>query len=218
MSTPDAGLERLRRCFASLADEAAPGAACPDPERLWSAAGGERPPAEARLLVLHTSECPPCAEAWRLAREIRADAGVRRPHVARSRWWVGTLSLAAGLAAVVLAGVVVLREGRGPAAPRYRDQDRIALRAEVDEDRPLPRTAFVLRWSSIGEGARYDLRVATAGLAVVYSARGLTATAHQVPADALAGLPSGARLLWQVEVAAPDGTRTTSPTFMVRIQ
>jgi hypothetical protein len=217
MSTLDTDLEPLREAFASLAEDAAPGPDCPDPVRLWDATRGDLPPADAQAVILHTVECPSCAEAWRLARELRADVDPRRD-VARTQWLGGALPLAAALVAVLLAGGVVLREDRGTVASRYRDQDRPGLHAQTDEGRPLPRASFVLRWSSFGEGARYDLRVATSELAVVYRARGLVATNHHVPADALAGLPSGTRLLWQIEASAPDGTRTTSPTFVVRMR
>lgn len=218
MSTLDSELLRLRSAFASLAEESAPGPACPDPERLWWAVKGEAAPAEARALILHTAECPSCAESWRLAGELLAAVADTRPQtVGRARWWGGALPVAAAVAAVILAGVVLRRDGRGTAEPAYRDQRGAVVRALVAEDRPLPRERCVLRWSSAGEGARYDLRMATSTLAVIYSARGLTTPQHQVPASALAGLPPGARLIWQVEAVAPDGTRTTSATFVVRL-
>jgi hypothetical protein len=221
MSTLDPEITRLRSAFSSLAEDAAAGPACPHPERIWSALKGEAesPAADLRELVLHTAECPSCAESWRLAGELlAAEADVRPRAVGRARWRGGALPLAAAVAAVALAGVVLLRDGRGTVEPGYRDPAGGVLRTRVSEERPLPRAACVLRWSSVAQGARYDLRVATSTLAAVYRARGLSVTEHQVPADALAGLPSGSRLIWQVEAVAPDGTRTTSPAFVVRIQ
>jgi hypothetical protein len=218
MSTLDPPLARLPQAFAALAEDAVPGADCPEPERLWSAVAGELPATDARSLVLHTAACPSCAESWRLARALVGETHVRRPATARTRWRGGPLSMAAAVAAVVLAGGAVLRQSTGPVAPRYRDPRDEVLRALVTEDRPFSRADCVLRWSAIGEGARYDLRVATTTLRVVYSVRGLAATEHPVPAEALAGLPAGTRLLWQVEATTPDGTRATSPTFVVRIQ
>lgn len=216
MTTPSADVDRLRRAFADLVEHAAPPAGgCPSPDRLWWAARGELPAAESRALVLHTAECPWCAEAWRLALELRSEAHAEKPARLGTRWWGGALPMAAAVTAVALAAGVLLQQD-GPA--RYRAQERGAVRALVAEDRPLPRAACVLRWSSAGEGARYDLRVATTALAVVYSTRNLSATEEQVPASALAALPAGTRLLWQVEAVAADGTRTASATFMARLE
>lgn len=221
MSTQDPELTRLRSAFASLAEDAVPGPACPHPERIWLAVRreAELPAADVRELALHTAECPSCAESWRLAGELLAAEADQRPRaVGRIRRWGGALPLAAAVAAVALAGVVIQHHGRGSVEPGYRDPRGGGMRALMAEDAPLPRAACVLRWSPVAEGARYDLRVATSTLAVVYRARGLAVTEHQVPAEALAGLPSGSRLIWQVEAVAPDGMRTASPAFVVRIQ
>jgi hypothetical protein len=219
MNTPAFDGDRLRRAFVDLAGEAAtPPEDCPEPDRLWWAVRGELPPAAARTLVLHTAACPACAESWRLALELRTDAGSASSIGPRARWWGSGLPFAAGLAAMVLAGGLV-RQQEGAAGPGgHASRERGGVRAVMAEDSPLPRAACVLRWTPAGEGARYDLRVATAALEVIHGARNLSEPEAQVPPSVLAALPPGTRLLWQVEVVATDGTRTASPTFMVRLE
>ena len=55
-------------------------------------------------------------------------------------------------------------------------------------------------------------------LAELASAEGLPSPQFQVPAPALAGLPPGSRLYWQVTAVLADGTRVTSPTFSVLLR
>jgi hypothetical protein len=88
----------------------------------------------------------------------------------------------------------------------------------VPEGRPLPRSQCVLRWSPGRPGSRYDVRVATEALEPVATGRGLGVAEYRVPDEALASLPGGTKLLWQVEALLPDGSRWTSPTFVVRIE
>lgn len=217
MTTPALDPDPLRRAFARLADDVPPPATCPAPDRLWEASRGELPAGESRMLVLHTAECPSCAEAWRLALELRTEGAEAASIVARARWRGRGLPLAAALAAMALAGALLRQDG-AQAPPRDRSPERGGIRALTPEERPLQRAACVVRWSSAGEGARYDLRVATPALVIVHSARNLEATEHQVPPSALAALPPGSRLLWQVEAVRADGTRVASPTFMVRLE
>ena len=53
---------------------------------------------------------------------------------------------------------------------------------------------------------------------VLATARDQPKAEYRVPAAALAGLPPGARLLWQVDAVYPDGSRRTSPTFTATVQ
>jgi hypothetical protein len=214
----DAEMERLRAAFASRSGQA-PGPACPAPERLWSAARGERPPAEVRPLVLHLAECGACAEAWRLAREVDAPApspaAATRPRPAGPAW-IRWGALAATV--VLAAGAAIALRQRSEPAPEFREGMRGGIRSLVPETQSLPRTRCVLRWSPGPDGTTYNLTVATAGLEKVAEARGLTAASYEVPPRALASLPPGARLLWQVEAVAPDGSRATSATFVSRVE
>jgi hypothetical protein len=215
---------RLRAVFAALAEHAAPTSLCPEPAALWSAVSGEAPPSEARRLVLHTAECPACAEAWRLARELRERSPAVNdpvaPSAARPRRWNVGAALGAAAAGVVLATAVALI-ARGPGRaipPAFRDGEAPVLRSLVSESRLLPRGQCVLRWTSGPPGTRYALRVVTETLDPIERVQGLDRAEHQVPEAKLRSLAPGSRLLWQVEAARPDGTRQTSATFVSRLE
>src|SRR5436853_381237 len=85
---------------------------------------------------------------------------------------------------------------------------------------PTPETlwAAVLRWSPLAGAVAYDVQVSTEDLRAVVAAKGQTATEYRVPESALAGLPPGARLLWQVDAVRPDGTHENSPTFVTPLK
>ena len=160
--------------------------------------------------------CGACAEAWRLAREVGGTLPLPEaldPALPRPRWGgFGTL-LAAAAAAVVLATTLA----RPPLSP-YREVGAVVVRSRIPEGRPLSRSQCVLRWSPGPAGSHYDLRVATEDLTILAVVRGLEATEYRIPASALAPLPAGAKLLWQVEALSPDGTRLSSMTFVTRIE
>jgi len=220
MIPPDVNGERLRRAWAALADRVLPSAACPEPEKLWSAARGGLPSEEARVLVGHTAGCPACAEAWRLARDLDPAALVDAVDVARDapslRWRGSWGALAAAVAAVALAAAVFL--GRAPDVPQYRAAEETAIRSLVPEERPLPREAFVLRWTPGPATSRYTVHVATEALTPLARAGGLTAAEYAVSEDALRTVPAGARVLWRIEMVLPDGGRAASPTFRTSVQ
>lgn len=219
--TPDEQVvERLRAAFAAVAVDAAPGSDCPDPGRLWGALHGEGPAAERREIALHAIACPTCAEAWRLARNLDGEMSARlgsaaRPAAADSpgrsiRWWA-----AAGLAAslVLAAGLALFSWRSRPVEPPvYRAQPGESIASLVPEGAVLPRARCLLRWSGPA-GARYDLLVATSDMRPLVRVPRLEASEYLVAADALAALPAGTRLLWQVEADLPDGSRLPSRTF-----
>lgn len=217
MIEQDPELERLRRAFASRGET--PSTACPPAERLWSAVHGELPPEEVRPLVAHLIDCGACAEAWRLAREVNvavpaASAGVSAPPP-QGRWaWWG--ALAAGTAAAALASVLL--QQRPVPAPEFRDGPSAEMRSLLPEDRPLPRSRCLLRWSPGPENASYAVQVATERLEPIAEARGLSATEYLVPPHKLASVPGGTKLLWRVEAVTPDGTRLSSATFVSRLE
>ncbi len=207
--------EKLREAFASLSETARPTDDCPEPERLWSAAQGEETPGETRELIDHTSSCPACAEAWRLAAHLSDDV----PSVQRTRprtWWRVAAAAAVAVGVLGLLRLADLPTGK----PGYRDAGDNAVVAATGEDVPLPRDAFVLRWDleTPADGTRYDVRVTTEDLRVLAEARGLETPSYQVAAAALAQLPAGSRVFWQVEASLADGDRLTSKTFFVRLE
>jgi hypothetical protein len=225
MSLDERAIDRLRAGFAALAEGAVPGADCPAPERIWEAVRAEGDGAERRTLALHAISCPACAEAWRLAREMaekRVDRGVGTArHAAapatrrRAAWWA-----AAGLAAslVVAAGLGLVAWRSAPVAPpAYRAQPGEAVVSLVPQDAVLPRDKCLLRWTG-PPGARYDLLVGTADLRTLVRVPNLERGEYLVGADALAGLPAGTPLRWQVEALLPDGTRISSRTFAIVVE
>jgi hypothetical protein len=190
---------------------------CPPAERVWDAVRGGVAGRECREIVEHTAACGACAEAWRLAVDLRRELASAAPggaaERARRRW--APLAAAAGL---LLALGLAWRLGLPVAKPAYREPPGTAVQSLIPEDRTLRRERFLLRWSSDAAGARYNLLVSREDLEPVARARGLAEPRFLVPVAALADLPGGARLLWQVEVLLPDGERRLSPTFFARLE
>ena len=220
MSQDTQELERLRAAFA-VPDPAPNPAACPAPEAIWAAVRGELPPRELREVVEHTAVCASCAEDWRLAVEIERQSAasqtatvpagrVIQGRFGRLRTWTAAAALAAGL----LVAVGLYRTGGfGPQEPTFREAQGTTVRSLLAEGQALPRQGAVLRWSPVPGAASYDVRISTEDLRLVDTAQGQTATEYRVPESALAELPAGTKLLWQVEAVLPDGTRQSSPTF-----
>jgi len=75
-----------------------------------------------------------------------------------------------------------------------------------------------LKWIPGPEGSLYHVTVTTEDLRPFFSARDLKVPRLLIPADKLAGLPAGTKLLWQVETQLPGDTRVRSETFVVRIR
>jgi len=224
---PDRDSRRWRDAFTRAHRTHAAGPDCPAVERFWTVATGEASTWEVRELLDHAAGCEACAEAWALALSMAREAGLAsRPFaivapgpVWRSWYvWAPTLAAAALLALGLWIDYRHILGDRG-AAPAWRGPTPAAdIRSFVPEDRPLAREGFVLRWSGGGAGARFNVRVLSADLALVARADGLDAPEYRVAPAALARLPAGSRLLWQVEAVGTDGKRRTSPTFFARVE
>lgn len=227
MKDPILELDRMRELFAA-ADAPQPAArGCPTEEEIWMAVSGRLSRARLGEVIDHALACDACGTVWRLAREMAAEAAdgreapaavmgtVSRKGLLRSR--SGWLMAAAAIMLVMSAVVWQLRRGETPFTSEFRSGDQGTIESLLPADRPLPRAEPVLRWSG-PEGARYDLRVATADLKVLATARDLQAREYRLPAEKVAALPGGAELLWQVEATTPDGRRITSKTFVTRLQ
>jgi len=209
------------------AETATPGTgACPSPEALWDAARGSLDHDALRRVLDHVAACGTCAEAWRVAVDIAGGealplagrttpASVEHPAgsgAPRLRW------LGVAAAAVVALGLGVALYPWRPSEPAvYRDREESAVRSLVADGAALPRDAFDLQWEGPPDAAEYDLRVTTADLRLVDVQRRLDTPRHQVPAGALAGLPDGTHLFWQVTATLETGEREISPTFSVEI-
>jgi TolA-binding protein len=113
------------------AADIAPAAGCPDPFRIWEAVDGGLPEDEVGALLEHSLQCPACAAAWRLARELAsqvAQPAWKSPTVARAHnlgarrsrpAWVWAAALAATAILVVGSSVLWLehRQGVRPMGP-----------------------------------------------------------------------------------------------------
>jgi hypothetical protein len=230
--------DRLREDFASAQNIAVDVASCPDTSLIWGSAAEELTGDENESLLRHTTTCGACAAAWRLARELLAEdlpqmlsdetsgkpidepsrfAGGRRP-TARSRpWWLG-LAAAATLVLAVSFLAIQQFQNVGPDEPVYRTPSGGGLASEIDPSTPMPRDDLILRWSGAPDGTTYDLRVTTDRLAPLHRTFGIERTEHSVPEDALADLPPGAVILWNVTAHLPDGRRWTSNSFRATVE
>ncbi len=222
----DQELASLRAVFTAPAAAAPDPESCPAPEKIWEAVRGELPPAELRQVVEHTASCAACAEDWRLAAELgRQSAAAAETETAPGKVLQGRfgrwrpLTAAAALAAGLLLVVGVYRTGiLGPGQPTYREAGSEAIRSLISENQALPRQGAVLRWSPVPGAESYDVRLSTEDLRLVLTVQGLQAASYSVPESALAGLPPGSKLLWQVDAVFPDGSRRSSETFTVEVR
>lgn len=215
---------RIREAFLARAERAVPGDGCPDPGLVWSAVRGELPHERIREVGLHATGCAACAEAWQLAREVsRASqpepVPFRRPsHAtrrARARWIGLAVATAAALFAIALllpGGTMVGQEGR----ETLRGAEE-TIHPLTDPGRRLARSSCTLRWNGPA-ASRWEIRVATEDLRVIVEAVDLDSTEFVVPAEALAGLPPGSKIVWQVHAKLPDGRRLASRSFVQSLE
>ncbi|GMU07673.1 hypothetical protein [Corallococcus caeni] len=137
------------------------------------------------------------------------------------RVWQGRPAWAAMAAMlVVLVGtVVVLRQQQAGEDPnRIRGGAAEAIASLVPEATALPREAFMLRWSGVPQAVSWSVQVSSEDLKLFHRAERLASREYTVPADVLAELPAGSRILWQVEVRLPDGSVQRSNTFVNRLR
>lgn len=219
------GAEPLRRVFA--AGGAAATSACPPADRLWAGAARALERAELEGLIDHVATCGPCSDAWRIAVDVQRDEAPGLPRRAvvpfRPRRAWTPVAWAAGIAASAVL-VIHLAVPRMPAPPPSSDAGPIrgaqpgAPAGLVDDGAALPREACILRWSETGAGAQYFVRVLDERMTVVTRGEWLDRPEFTVPREALARVQAGARLFWQVESRAADGTRRASPVYSFRIR
>jgi hypothetical protein len=121
VSSRDRFGEWLRTLAVHEAADASPAADCPDPSRIWDAVHGGAKEEEVDALLEHSLECPACAMAWRLARELSSQSRLTDPRAQRVTQvrnltarrvrpaWVWTAGLAAA-ALLAVGGAVLWRE------------------------------------------------------------------------------------------------------------
>ncbi len=188
-----------------------------DVEKVWQAVTGDLDAGQRRDLIDRMATDPALARAWRVAVELdRARGGQSRAGRQPTRWMPAALM---GLAAavVVAVGLRVLVLNRTP-ADTFRAAGGATVQSLVASDATLPRDAFVLRWTPGPEGSRYAVRATTEDLRVLTTVNEIAVPEYKVGRDALAGVPAGARVLWQIVVSAPGGETISSQTFVVRVQ
>jgi hypothetical protein len=214
-------LVSLRKAFAAPAGPAPEPETCPPPDRIWLAVRGELPPAELRTVLDHIAACPACAEDWRIAmafeEESRAGAAIpavprRVPSFAtRFRPW-----LVAAAMILTTTGGLLLYPHKDP--PGYRG-DGTTVESLVPQDASKPRDQFVLSWKPIPGATSYKLTVTEPStMNLLFEKEDIVSTSFKLPESALTPVPSGAKLLWQVFPAFPDGSHPQEPAFTVRVR
>ena len=220
MKREEGELARLRRAFACQSHAPEP-AACPPPEKIWESVRGELPAAHARAIVEHMAACPSCAEDWRLAVALQKPATASNVISAAERFSVGRRLRTWGLAAAAVLALAVFGvqwAQQTRVDPTYRG-DEVTIQTLVEEGQALPRQQFLLRWSAPEiPGATYDIKVSTEDLRVIATGDDLRKPQFLVPAHALAGLPPGTRLMWNVDAELPEGGHVESATFFTTVQ
>ncbi len=218
MSERNSETDRLGEALRAAATDARPREDCPEAERIWAAVHQELPLSEREAIIDHTVECGTCAEAWRLAMEIRRTDELEAEAASHERSMLRQPAVwALAAAATLVLAVVVMRPWAPPPAPGLRDPGSAVLQSLVVGD-ALPRTNFLLRWSGGSPDARYELTATTSDLEVLALVRGLDRPEYLIPSDRLAQLPSGALVLWRVVARASDGSTLASQTFETPVQ
>lgn len=225
----------LQEAFASLADGARPGEACPLPERIWAAIEGETPVDERHKLVDHIATCPSCAEDWRAAYRMGArppawwkvSFRTARKTLRQSPRWMPQVSGAlAAAAALVLVFSMTLDRVWGPGLePNRQPEESLpergsvfrGIEASTSPEETLPRERCRLRWDR-QEGARYDLIVKTESLQLVIHVTGIEENEYLLSEESLRKVAPGERLLWMVEATLPTGEHVTSRTFVTPLK
>jgi hypothetical protein len=222
VNAPEFSLNELRRAL--IEENQGADEPVEDVARVWAAAAGELSPEETTEMVDRMVASPALMEAWQLAvamqRQMQpaappAPVPLLRPSPARTWGWAAGLAAAAMLAIGIV--LPLLRE-RGPTAvERYRGERTAAGDSLLEEGAALPREAFLLRWWPGPRGAVYAVVVTDEMLAPIAEGKGLENNRFQVPAGALARVPDGATVLWQVTMSEGGGTLVRSMTHRQRV-
>lgn len=215
----DDELSRLRAAFTAPSEAISVAAGCPEPDRIWEALRGELPPEEIREVVDHVALCASCAEDWRIAMAFEKESRNQQENVVpfpaprRFQTWI-----AAAAAVLVLSVGGLLYQQTQKVAPEagYRGT---GPKTEAVAEQTCPRQACVLTWKPVEGAESYEVLVSTrAELATVADPKDLTTTRYQVPASALAGLPSGTTLQCIVTAVFPDGREEQVSSFPATVK
>jgi hypothetical protein len=203
-----ADLARLRKALASLQRN---GQSRVDAGRIFDAVHGQLSAEERQALVDELIADPDAAEAWRLAIELAPEPAAAR---VTGQTWPRWLAVAAMLLLTVGAGWWLTRPSPEPV---YRGSGQPVIVSALPADAVLARARPVLRWRGI-EGACYRVRILTPELELIDESPELSESEYTVGKTVMERVPSGGRLLWQVEGRLRDGTVVVSQTFTARLE
>ena len=210
--TPGIADDRLRSAWAALG--AGPAREpCPEPGVLFDGAAGLLPPADRDALIDHLAVCGTCSAEWRMATQLQPVQSAK-VILGPARWWAAGGGIAA-LAALLL--FVLQPMPRAPDPWRAVD-DSHELATSLSNGSVLPRSAFTLSWTGGAPDDRFIVHLSGVDLDPIYASEPTAERTWTAPPEALAELPDGAALYWQVEVLAADGSRARSATFAVRLR
>jgi putative zinc finger protein len=195
--------------------------ACPPGETLAAALAGELEGPEREAVLEHLGRCRDCAEEVQLLRPLASWTETvagrlqeARPAETRLRsGWARWPAWAA--AALVLLGLPLLLLREQGSSP-LRSPAGATIRSALPES-ALPREQCLLRWSDMGEGARYGVSVLGKDLRPLAGADGLERPEYLVPVEALKTVPARGEIVWSVEARWEDGRRLASTTFLTRL-
>lgn len=213
--------DTLRAAFQSLSDADRREASSDDIDRVWRALDGTLGAEERRELIDRLASDPALAEAWRVAQELHRASGGNANARAASRqplggWRRGWLAAAAVL--LITVSAVFLFQRPRQMDDTFRAVEGYSVESLIGADATLSRNEFRLRWSPGPPDTRYQVRVTTEDLQMLMVAADLGAAEFVVPAETLASVASGNRVLWQVDARLPGGERISSATFTARVQ
>lgn len=212
--------ERLRESLPEAGEPFDDGHECPDAEQVWLSARRRLEPERNEEILLHVAKCPACAMSWRIAQDMERKPAEAQPSRPARRWQPYWTGLAAAAVIVVAVGFgIFFRPGQVVEQETpYRAQEGVWLQSQLDEAAVLPRDGFVVSWEAGPEGTVYSVLVTSASLEVLAEGVGISTNEFKVPAEALAALPPGSEVLWQVSANLPDGRFVESESYIIRIE
>lgn len=214
---------RVRAALIATPEDGVVSETPPEPSRIWAAVQGELPPREAQEVVDAATQDPETYAELRLAIAMTRELSVAQgqPAIAPKRksriiWYAPALALAAALVALWSLRSMPDPVDQAPSSS-YRDSTPAAVKTALPTGSLLPRSAFILKWQAV-VGGRYAVSVSTEDAELITHVQGLRTPSFQVPEASLAAVPSGARILWRVEVVGADGSRDKSATFVAVLE
>lgn len=219
----DDELSRLRAAFTAPSEAISVAAGCPEPDRIWEALRGELPPEEIREVVDHVALCASCAEDWRIAMAFEKESRNQQEKVVRpfrtAKRFQTWIAAAAAVLVLSVGGLFYQQTQQTQKVVPEAGYRGTGPNLGAVAEQTCPRQACVLTWKPVEGAESYEVLVSTrAELATVADPKDLTTTRYQVPASALAGLPSGTTLQCIVTAVFPDGREEQVSSFPATVK